>query len=405
MVHGVLLNIRQEIQQLILTWLIVIFILLIIGYSMKISAVYSRRVLLSWMVLTPVLLSCFRYALRTLLKELRQRERNAKHAIIVGAGEQGMYTAQEIHRLDWMGVKIAGYFDDRFEYGYQPVSEIDEEVIGKTDEIVDYLKQQDNSIDMVFIALHTSQESLIKQLLNDLSDTTVQTYVVPDLFLSDLLKTRWGYIGNMPILSAHDRPFTNIDGVLKRLEDIIFASIILCIIAIPMLIIAVLIKITSPGAVIFKQRRYGISGEPIQVWKFRTMNVCEDGDEIKQAKKGDNRVTLLGRFLRKTSIDEFPQFINVLQGTMSVVGPRPHAVAHNEQYRKEIYGYMLRHTIKPGITGWAQVNGWRGETDTLEKMEKRVDYDLWYINNWSLMLDLKIIFLTIINSNVRNNAY
>jgi len=172
-----------------------------------------------------------------------------------------------------------------------------------------------------------------------------------------------------------------------------------------MLAVAILIKLTSRGPVLFKQRRYGIDGKEILVYKFRTMKVLDDGKLVVQAKKGDSRITTLGAKLRKTSIDELPQFFNVLQGTMSIVGPRPHAVAHNEEYRGDIRGYMLRHKIKPGITGWAQINGWRGETDSIYKMEKRVEYDLWYLNNASLWLDLKIIFISIFKGFGGKNAY
>ena len=260
-------------------------------------------------------------------------------------------------------------------------------------------------IDIVFIALPIIKEKKIKELINGLSDSTVITYIVPDLFMSELLNTRWGYMGNLPILSIHDRPFTGIDGWLKRFEDLVLGSLILMLIAAPMCVIAIAIKLSSKGPVLFKQHRYGITGDEISVWKFRTMNVCENGDDIKQATKEDERVTRLGKFLRCYSLDELPQFINVLQGPMSIVGPRPHAVAHNELYRKEISGYMLRHAIKPGITGWAQINGWRGETDTLNKMEKRVEHDHWYIKNWSLWLDLRIIYLTTIYGFTSKQAY
>jgi putative colanic acid biosynthesis UDP-glucose lipid carrier transferase len=172
-----------------------------------------------------------------------------------------------------------------------------------------------------------------------------------------------------------------------------------------MIVIAIAIKLTSPGPVLFKQKRYGIKGEQIEVWKFRSMTVCENGDDIKQATVNDTRVTPLGAFLRRTSLDELPQFINVLQGSMSVVGPRPHAVAHNEYYRKQIQGYMLRHKVRPGITGLAQINGCRGETDTIDKMEARVHHDLEYLRQWSLWLDLKIVFITIFKGFVGKHVY
>ncbi len=204
--------------------------------------------------------------------------------------------------------------------------------------------------------------------------------------------------------SIESDPIDTID--IKRIEDVLLASLILLCIWPIMLVIALVIKVTSPGSVIFKQDRYGLNGERIKVYKFRSMSVCDNDDmTIRQAQKGDARITPVGAFLRKTSLDELPQFINVLQGHMSIVGPRPHAVAHNEEYRKLIKGYMWRHKVKPGITGWAQINGWRGETDTLDKMEKRVEYDLEYIRLWSVLLDLKIVFLTVFKGFFDKNAY
>jgi putative colanic acid biosynthesis UDP-glucose lipid carrier transferase len=209
----------------------------------------------------------------------------------------------------------------------------------------------------------------------------------------------------MPVVSIFESPFQGLSGWVKRLEDIALSIVILSLIAVPMLFIALAVKVTSKGPVFFVQRRYGLGGRPISVLKFRTMRVAEDGGTIKQAQRNDPRVTPLGAFLRRTSLDELPQFLNVLAGSMSVVGPRPHAVAHNELYRSQIHGYMLRHKVKPGITGWAQVNGWRGETDTVEKMQRRIEHDLYYINNWSFLWDMKIIFLTLFGSRVRENAF
>ena len=221
----------------------------------------------------------------------------------------------------------------------------------------------------------------------------------------DLLHARWGSIGGLPTVSLHETPFYGVDGWLKRFEDIVLGSLILFAIAIPMIIVGICVRVTSPGPALFRQRRYGLNGEVIDVIKFRSMTVTEDGPEIKQATRDDPRITKLGAFLRRTNLDELPQFLNVLEGSMSIVGPRPHAIAHNELYRSKIQGYMLRHKVKPGITGWAQVNGWRGETDTLEKMEKRVEHDLDYIRNWSLLWDLQIILMTVFGAGARKNAY
>ncbi len=206
-------------------------------------------------------------------------------------------------------------------------------------------------------------------------------------------------------LSIYETPILGFNDFLKRSFDVVFSGLILCLIALPMLVIAAAVKFTSPGPVIFKQARYGLDGKKIFVWKFRSMSTMDNGEKVVQATKGDARITKVGAFIRKTSLDELPQFINVLQGRMSVVGPRPHAVAHNEEYRKLIPYYMLRHKVKPGITGWAQINGFRGETDTLDKMEGRIDHDLDYIRNWSLFMDVKIIILTIFKGFVGGHVH
>jgi putative colanic acid biosynthesis UDP-glucose lipid carrier transferase len=238
-----------------------------------------------------------------------------------------------------------------------------------------------------------------------LADTTASVYLAYDFGGFDLMRARWSSVGDVPVMGVVENPFHGGDGFAKRIEDIILASIILTLIAVPMALIALGVKLTSRGPVFFRQRRYCLNGEEIRVLKFRTMTVCEDGERVVQAIKDEQRVTPLGAFLRRTSLDELPQFIQVLSGTMSIVGPRPHAVSHNEQYRTLIQGYMRRHKVKPGITGWAQVNGWRGETDTLEKMEKRVQYDIEYINGWTLGLDLKIIAMTAWTVFRGNNAH
>jgi len=242
-------------------------------------------------------------------------------------------------------------------------------------------------------------------MVSKLADSTASINIVPDFFTFNLIQSKWTNVQGIPVVSLFDTPFSEFDGFIKRLEDLLLCAVILPIIIIPMLLIAIGIKLTSRGPVLFKQKRYGINGEEINVWKFRSMTVCENGNDVKQATKNDVRITPFGNFLRKTSLDELPQFFNVLQGCMSVVGPRPHAVAHNELYRKKIQGYMLRHKVKPGITGLAQINGCRGETDTIDKMEARIHHDLEYIKKWSLWLDLKIVFLTTFKGFVNKQAY
>ena len=220
-----------------------------------------------------------------------------------------------------------------------------------------------------------------------------------------MLHARWNQIDGLPVVSVFESPISGIDGVLKRGFDIVGSSLLLLLLAIPMLSIAVMVKCSSPGPIFFRQKRYGLSGEEIHVWKFRSMLVCEEGPEVRQATRGDARVTSVGEVLRQTSLDELPQLFNVLSGTMSLVGPRPHATAHNEQYRTLIDGYMLRHKGKPGITGLAQVSGARGETETLEKMERRIAFDHRYIREWSLWMDVRILLKTLSVIWKQENAY
>jgi putative colanic acid biosysnthesis UDP-glucose lipid carrier transferase len=260
-------------------------------------------------------------------------------------------------------------------------------------EVSNYIKQ--NRVDLIYLTLPLASQPRLLKLLDELHDTTASIYFVPDIFLFDLIQARIDNVNGIPVVAACETPFYGINGLIKRASDIVLSSAILFVAAPVMAAIAIGVKLSSPGPVLFKQRRYGVDGREILVYKFRSMTVCEDGDEIKQATRNDQRMTTFGAFLRRTSLDELPQLVNVLQGRMSLVGPRPHAVAHNELYRKLIKGYMMRHKVKPGITGWAQVNGLRGETDTLEKMETRIEYDLDYLRHWSLMLDLQIITRTL----------
>jgi putative colanic acid biosynthesis UDP-glucose lipid carrier transferase len=233
-------------------------------------------------------------------------------------------------------------------------------------------------------------------MIRELRDTTASIYFLPDVFAFDLIQGRLVNIGGMPALSVCDTPFHGMDAVLKRVFDILLAGFALILGAPLMALIAIGVKLSSRGPILFRQRRYGLNGEEINVYKFRSMTVCEDGATVAQATKNDRRITRFGRFLRRTSLDELPQLVNVIEGKMSLVGPRPHAVAHNEQYRKLICGYMIRHKVRPGITGWAQVNGLRGETETVDKMSARVKFDIDYLNQWSLWMDIKILVRTVL---------
>lgn len=297
-----------------------------------------------------------------------------------------------------MGFVVKGIYDDKpqIEYGNVPYG-------GSLSTLI--AQARAGEIDRIYIALSMKDEQIIKDLVSKLTDTTCSVLLIPDVFTFNILQSRTEEINGVPVVPLFDTPLSGINMLFKRLEDIVVSSIILVLISPVLIGIAFAVKFSSPGPIIFRQIRYGMDGKPIKVWKFRSMTVMENDDKVIQATKNDVRVTKVGRFLRSTSLDELPQFFNVLFGQMSVVGPRPHAVSHNEQYRSLIQGYMLRHKVKPGITGLAQINGWRGETDTLEKMEKRIEYDLLYIRGWSIWLDLKIIFLTIFKGFINKSAY
>lgn len=381
----------------------VVPILLFFAFLAKTSEDYSRITITAWFVLAPFLISVWRTATTLVLREVRTRGYNTRTAGIIGMTELGEQLAQRIQELPSLGLRVHGFFDDRGEERCHAIDESLGRRMGSLRDAVDAARE--GKLDLLYIAFPLRAEPRINELLRDLADTTASVYLAADFFAFDLLHARWGTLGDIPTVSLRETPFYGVDGWLKRLEDLVLGTLILLVISIPMLVIGVLVKLTSPGPVFFRQRRYGLKGEVIDVIKFRSMSVTEDGQEIRQATRDDQRVTKVGAVLRRTNLDELPQFFNVLEGSMSIVGPRPHAVAHNELYRKKIQGYMLRHKVKPGITGWAQVNGWRGETDTLEKMEQRVEHDLDYIRNWSLLWDLQIILMTVFSARARRNAY
>ncbi|MDD2903848.1 MAG: undecaprenyl-phosphate glucose phosphotransferase [Syntrophales bacterium] len=393
------------VRRVFIAWILVVILLLILGYVTKNTFIFSRTVILSWILLTPVVLAALRFFVFVGLNWARARGRNSRTVVIGGAGDLGHKVAQNIVSSVWLGIRLVGFFDDDKvgELVALNPNNLAYSVLGDLEEMVTFVR--DHKIDMVYLALPLRAEKRLQQIIDALQDTTASLYLVPDIFVFSLLQATISDLRGIPLISLWESPFYGINGWLKRGEDIIFSTLILILVAPIMLGIAIGIKLTSPGPIIFKQRRYGLGGGEIIVYKFRTMLVCEDGEEIPQATRSDCRVTRFGRLLRRTSLDELPQFINVLQGRMSIVGPRPHAVAHNEFYRRHIPGYMLRHKVRPGITGWAQVNKFRGETDTLEKMEKRVEYDLDYLRNWSIWLDLKIIFITAVTLLVDDQAW
>ena len=379
-------------SNMLIYWAVMIFALVFIGYITGTTDLFDVTVLYIWAVITPILILAANFIFRTLLLLSLKSAKNQRKVVIVGANEESHKLAHNILSNAVYGLNLVGYFDDRPEE--RTNIPMGAPYLGAMDKLQDYVKT--NGVDLIYITLPVSKQQRVLDLLDRLHDTTASIYFTPDIFVYELIQARMDNIGDMPLVALCETPFSGLNGVLKRLSDILFSAFILVLISPILLIIAVAVKFTSKGPVFFAQKRYGLDGEEIVVYKFRSMTVCDDGDEIKQATRNDSRVTKLGAILRKYSLDELPQFINVLQGRMSTVGPRPHAVAHNEMYRGMIKGYMMRHKVKPGITGWAQVNGYRGETDTVEKMQKRIEYDLDYLRNWSLGLDAVIILNTVV---------
>jgi putative colanic acid biosysnthesis UDP-glucose lipid carrier transferase len=394
---------RQEIAELFGVFVFVGIVMVTLAFLTKTSEHYSRVAIASWWTGSFCLLALGRFVIRRLLRAQRSRGHNLRTLAIAGAGDVGRRVAERVLGADWLGLKLIGFYDDDDRTGSRPLPGKPYSIQGRLAAVVDLAKR--GGVDYVYIALPVTSQHKAVDLIRQLSDTTASVFYVPDFFTFEMMQARWTEVGGLPVVSVFDTPFHGVDGWLKRIEDLALLLLLLIPSLPVMLLVAAGVKLTSPGPVLFKQRRYGLSGKVVEVWKFRTMKVMDDGERVPQARKFDPRITPFGALLRRTSLDELPQLINVLQGHMSIVGPRPHAVAHNEQYRKLINGYMLRHKVKPGITGWAQVNGWRGETDTVEKMQRRIDCDLYYIRNWSIWLDLKIVLLTALRGFTQPTAY
>jgi len=391
-----------EIFNILKTWTTsCIFSYITIGL-INISSLTSKEFIYIY-VCTSFSILISRYVLRKILGLIRENGYNTKNIAIAGSLNAGKKLILSLSKQPWLGFNPIGIFDDNVlcdsfiddnsKIGYQ----------GDLSKLIKLCKK--GMVNNVYIAMSASEEKKISNLVLELADTTCTVMMIPDIYTYAIMHSSIEEIDGVPMVSLYHTPMSGINMLFKRLEDIILSSLILALISPILVIISIAIKLTSPGKVIFKQKRYGIDGKSIYVWKFRTMTVTENGECIKQATKSDSRITTLGKILRRSSLDELPQFFNVLMGTMSIVGPRPHAIAHNEQFRNLIKGYMLRHKVKPGITGLAQIKGWRGETDTLEKMERRIDCDLEYIRNWSMLLDIKIILITLVKGFFGKNVY
>jgi len=383
------------------SWIVLLAILALCAYATRSLHFFEDDVLLVWAIATPVLQWLATWLGRTIVRRREARPELRRTAVVVGASALGVKVARALQGGDTRGVEFAGFFDDRGD------ERIDDDartrVLGRLTDVAAYTTE--HGIREVYITLPLGSQPRIVELLEQLQGTTASLFFVPDVFGISIIQGRLQDMNGVPVVGICETPFTGTNELVKRVSDIVLASVILVLISPLLLAIALGVKLSSPGPAIFRQKRNGLDGEEIVVYKFRSMTSQDNGAVVRQATKNDPRITPFGAFLRRTSLDELPQFFNVLQGRMSIVGPRPHAVAHNEEYRRIIKAYMVRHKVKPGITGWAQVNGHRGETDTIEKMQARVEYDLEYLRNWSLGLDLQIIVRTIRLVFFDRNAY
>jgi putative colanic acid biosynthesis UDP-glucose lipid carrier transferase len=386
----------------IVRWMIIVAVLLAIGYVTRHSEEYARRLVLTWVVITPAVLILVTLVLHEALRRLLFDPALVRRVALVGCNEASLSLARGVSNASaHMGMSIVGFFDDRSPERLGACGSFP--LLGTLRDLASYMKL--NRVDVIFIALPVRHIRRVMDLLEDLTDTTASIYYLPDLYALDLIQARTGEVLGQPVVAMRETPFYGYRGVVKRVTDLLFSALMLFIAAPLMIAIGIAIRTTSKGPAIFKQRRAGLDGSEIVMYKFRTMTVLEDGNEVVQATRDDVRVTPIGRILRRYSLDELPQLINVLQGRMSLVGPRPHALAHNEQYRKLIRGYMIRHKVPPGITGLAQINGCRGETARVEDMQARVNFDLEYLRRWSPLLDVKILFLTVVHLFHDNKAY
>jgi len=386
---------------LLLRWSALVAALLALGYMTKFSEDFSRRVVVTWVLVTPVLLVMLSLLLQGLTRALLRDAAQARRAVIVGCTEASKELAKRLSLHVELGISVAGFFDDRGSDRLACGNHA--QLLGRFADVAAFVN--DRNIDVIFVAIPPGQVTRMRELVHELGDTTASIYFLPDVSGFDMIQQRASDILGMPVVAMCETPFHGYRGLVKRLMDVTIASSALVVLSPLLVAIAWAVKRSSPGPILFRQRRYGLDGREIMVYKFRTMTVCENGAKVTQASRNDARVTPIGRHLRRWSLDELPQLLNVLQGTMSIVGPRPHAVAHNEEYRKLIKRYMVRHKVLPGITGLAQVRGCRGETARVEHMEARVLFDLEYMRRWSPMLDLEIILATAIAVIRTDRAY
>ena len=383
------------------SWVMLLSILLLCAYATRSLHYFEYDVLLAWALVTPPAQWLAMWIGRSALRRHSTLPEARRSVVVVGTGGLGVKVVTALTQSRDDAVDFIGYFDDRTDDRVHPLAA--PRRLGPLRDVAAYVTE--HGIREVYITLPLGSQPRIVALLEQVQGTTASLFFVPDVFGISIIQGHLRDVNGVPVVGICETPFTGTNSLIKRTSDIVLATAILVLISPLLLAIAIGVKLSSPGPVIFRQRRNGLDGGEITVYKFRSMRVQDNGSVVRQATKGDPRTTPFGAFLRRSSLDELPQFVNVLQGRMSIVGPRPHAVAHNEEYRQIIKSYMVRHKVRPGITGWAQVNGHRGETDTLEKMRARVEFDLEYLRNWSLGLDLQIIARTIRVVFFDRNAY
>lgn len=393
-------SINRELKILLVCGMGAFAVVGLFAFLTKTAADVSRVWITTSMALSLILLAGTRVL--GSLGIMTTKRATPKHVVICGYAQNIKKVMHSLYKLSNYRVRVAKIFECS-PSNAQMLTSV-ENPATQIMKLVESQRQSGTAIDQVWIALPANQSHNIEALSEVLVNSSVDVCVIPDDYSERLINGDINKYGESRTVNISEVSLSPSADQFKRLFDIIFAAAALLVSCIPMAIIACLIKIESPGPVLFRQKRYGVDGKEIDVLKFRSMHLHTD-TQVRQATRNDSRVTRIGKILRSTSLDELPQLINVLFGSMSLVGPRPHAVAHNEEWRKQIKGYMLRHKVKPGITGWAQVHGWRGETDTMFKMQKRVDHDLDYIRNWSPWLDVKILFLTVFVVFRAENAY
>lgn len=394
------IRLRYEVARLLTHWVIAVSL---VGPLLAFAGWEPARlqVLYLWFVLGAAAMIAVRVAFRMLLRHLRAVGYDHRRVAFAGCTGVAMQLSRIFAEHPWMGIDVAGFYDDRAPGGKRALASATRD--GDFAELAALARS--GAVQAVYICLPMAAESRVRKLVDTLSNTTVSIYYCPSFVGFDPFNARWDDVFGQPVVSIVESPFVGYQRLIKRLEDLVLVTIVLPLVALPMLIVAVAIALTSPGPIFYRQNRYGLDGKPFRIWKFRTMYDAERDEEFKQATRHDARVTPLGRLLRRTSVDELPQIFNVIRGDMSFVGPRPHPVKLDETHRDDIHRYMVRHKVKPGITGLAQVSGCRGETFDRRRMSRRIEHDLTYIRSWSVWLDLKILARTVSTVMSREDAH